>query len=153
GKNRLRERETLMAKTLPTNPPGARKDTMPAGRMPAVAPRPGTHRTNLTVRFYSRMRRQVVYPLVVEGPRASRGQPALPPAGELVTVRPQVPGAVVVPAEQKLDVSVPGRQAVFQVTPLATGRLVGARVEVTVPGTRPAQEIPLRMKSVTQFWP
>jgi hypothetical protein len=135
-----------------THPPAARKDTMPAGRLPP-APRMGTHRTNLTVRYYSRMRRQVVYRLAVEVPRAARGQPAPATTGEMVTVRAMVPGAVVVPAEQKLDVSVPGRQAVFHVTPVATGRLVGARVEVAPPGNRPAQEIPLRMKSVTQFWP
>src|SRR5262249_3567896 len=105
-------------------------------------------RTNLKVRFYARMKPQRVYPLVVEVPGRSRT--ATPGGlGEAVTVRPLIPGAVVVPAEQTLDVSKPGNKATFQVTALARGRFPNSCVEVSQPG-RPKQTIPIGVRGVTQ---
>jgi hypothetical protein len=121
----------------------------------AAAPRPDApHRghapsapkLDLRVRYYYRMKPQRVYPLVVEVPR---GSPAPGPVLEPVVVRPVIPGAHVAPAEQPLDVHRPGEQVTFYVTPLARGRLPAPRVEVLQHG-RPAGEVSLRMKGVTQ---
>jgi hypothetical protein len=95
------------------------------------------------------MKPQRVYPLTVEVPRGSGGRLLPAGSGEAVVVRPLIPGAVVVPAEQRLDVARPGSQVTFSVTPLAKGRLPNPRVEVLQHG-RVVQEIGLRMKGVTQ---
>jgi hypothetical protein len=95
------------------------------------------------------MKPQRVYPLTVEVPRGSAGRLLPAGAGDAVVVRPLIPGAVVVPAEQRLDVARPGSKVSFSVTPLAKGRLPNPRVEVLQHG-RVVQEIGLRMKGVTQ---
>jgi hypothetical protein len=112
-----------------------------------AGPVPGP-RADVKVRFYSKMNLQRVYPLVVEVPRAS-GKAAPASSVDPVVVRPVIPGAFVVPAEQRLDVSKPGAQVTFQVTPLARGRLPGARLELHQPG-QAVQTLPLGMKTVTQ---
>ena len=120
--------------------PGPRPDAPHRGH-PLPAPR-----VDLRVRYYYRMKPQRVYPLVVEVPR---GSAASAPVPEPVVVRPRIPGAHVVPAEQALDVNRAGNQVTFHVTPLARGRLPGPCVELLQHG-RPAGAIGLRMKAVTQ---
>jgi hypothetical protein len=104
---------------------------------------------DLKVRYYCSMKPQRIYPLTVEVPRSARDKLLDSPTGVTVVVRPLIPGALVTPAEQALDVSRPGAAVMFHVTPVARGRLAGARVEVLCDG-RPAQELRLRMKSGTQ---
>jgi hypothetical protein len=120
--------------------PGTRPDAPHRGH---ALPAP---RVDLRVRYYYRMKPQRVYPLVVEVPR---GSAASAPVRDPVVVRPRIPGAHVVPAEQALDVNRAGTQVTFYVTPLARGRLPGPCVELLQHG-RPAGAIGLRMKAVTQ---
>lgn len=68
--------------------------------------------------------------------------------GGLVVVRPVIPGALVSPTEQRLEL-VPRRQVAFFVTPLAKGELPRARVDVFAPGQPPAT-IPLGIAVKTQ---
>lgn len=128
------------------NPPLSAKEKLPAARRePAPARRDGAPsgqaQTDLRVRYYRRMNVQRVYPLTVEVPALRAGQTP-PPVVESVVVRPVIPGALVVPVEQKLDPNRPGASVRFHVTPLALGWLPDSRVEVHHPG-RPVQEIPL----------
>jgi hypothetical protein len=95
------------------------------------------------------MKPRRVYPLVVEVPRGRGAAPADGPTGVVVTLRPVVPGALVVPAELPLEVSRPGATATFQVTPLARGSLPQACVRVLCDG-RPVQEVRTRMTAKTQ---
>jgi hypothetical protein len=125
------------------NPPVAARGHAPALR------EPGTHtHTDLRVRYYDRMKVQRVYPLTVEV-TAGPNRPGVGLALDPVVVRPVIPGAQVVPAEQRLDVSRPGERAAFHVTPLARGRYPNPRVEILQHG-RTVQAIALRMKGVTQ---
>ncbi|HKI30418.1 MAG TPA: hypothetical protein VKA46_00905 [Gemmataceae bacterium] len=103
----------------------------------------------LRVSYYCTMKPQRVYPLVVEVTRGKAAVPAEGPTGVLVTLRPVVPGALVVPAELPLEVSRPGAKATFHVTPLARGRLPEASVRVLCNG-RQMQELPMRMTAKTQ---
>lgn len=113
---------------------------------------PGTPRSPrglerlLKVRFYCSMRPQRVYPLTVQvqDPHGSKAAASAP-----VVLRPIIPGALVTPSEQKVDVSVPGAGATFHITPLACGRLPDARVEIHHQGQTPEQ-VRLRMKAKTQ---
>src|SRR5712692_8180564 len=108
-----------MSQPVPAqNKPAPRRE-VPGGRRETAPPK-GT-RTDLKVRYYYRMKPQRVYPLSVEVPRGSDGRPLPAGSGEAVVVRPVIPGAVVVPAEQRLDVARPGSQVTFSVTPLAKG--------------------------------
>jgi hypothetical protein len=95
------------------------------------------------------MRPRRVYPLVVEVPRGQGAVPLEAPTGVFATLRAVVPGAVVAPAEQSLEVSRPGARATFYVTPVARGRLPEARVEIRQEG-RPVQEIRTPMAARTQ---
>src|SRR4051812_14464679 len=73
---------------------------------------------DLRLRYHNRMTLQRVYPLIVEVPH---GVNIHGPTGVTVELRPVVAGAVVTPAVQRLDVTRPGAQAVFQVAPLVRG--------------------------------
>ena len=134
-----------MATSAPatTRTPAAPK-TMAAPRKRAAAPTRGG--PPLQFRYYTIMKPQRVYALVVEVPKRKGGEVR---GGGPVVVRPIVPGAVVVPAEQRFDTSEAGNQITFHVTPLARGRLPHARVEVFTPG-QPPQEILLPMSARTQ---
>jgi hypothetical protein len=125
--------------------PTPRKDTHEARRPGTTAP---DETCPVVIHYYMRMRPRCVYPLTVEVTRSGR-QPGRSAAGLPALVRPSIPGALVVPAEQKLDASIPGSQVVFHVTPLARQRLHGARIDVQPQG-RPVQEIPLRTKVTSQ---
>src|SRR5262245_34068081 len=136
----------LSAKEKPSagrREPAPRPDDQSAGRRPAQP------QTQLRVRYYRRMNVQRVYPLTVEVPTLRAGQ-VPPPVVESVVVRPVIPGALVVPVEQKLDPNRPGATAKFHVTPLALGWLPESRVEVHHPG-RPVQEIPLGSRPMSML--
>src|SRR5262245_23449650 len=111
-------------------PPAARKEPQPARR---EGPPAKPAQTQLRVRYYRRMNVQRVYPLTVEVPAVRTGQ-APPPVVDSVVVRPIIPGALVVPVEQKLDPNRPGASVKFHVTPIARGDLPDSRIEVHHPG-------------------
>jgi hypothetical protein len=126
------------------------KQPVPVRGNAPVLREPSRHtQVDLKVRFYDRMRVQRVYPLVVEVPSGATARPAHGQTLDPVVVRPVIPGALVVPAEQKLDVTRPGERASFHVTPLARGRFPSPYVEILHHG-KLVQGIPLRMKGVTQ---
>jgi hypothetical protein len=110
------------------------------------AKKPKGHSFDLRLRYYNRMKLQRVYPLIVEVPY---GVNTKDPTGVTVELRPVVAGAVVTPPTQRLDVTRPGAQAIFQVAPLARGRLPAARVDVVHEG-RTIQELRMGMKAGTQ---
>jgi hypothetical protein len=115
-----------------------------------VAPRtaaPSTTKHRFTVRFYRRMKLQRVYATVVEARLVGGGQTN--GAGAPVLLRPIIPGAHVVPVEQTLDTAQTGARATFYVTPLAKGKLAGARLEVRRQDVL-VQEIRLPMRATTQ---
>lgn len=96
------------------------------------------------VRFYRRMRQHRVYPAVVWSKGLGGGG-----VGGPVTLRAVIPGALVAPAEQMLDVSDARATATFYVTPVARGRLPEARIEVVARGSV-VQTIRMPMRSTTQ---
>ncbi|HLN29533.1 MAG TPA: hypothetical protein VK395_17420 [Gemmataceae bacterium] len=102
----------------------------------------------LLVRFYRRMHRQRVYPLLVTLQRFNPGR-GIREAANPVRVRALVPGSEVTPAELTLDPAKPGAQASFHVTPLAKGDLGEACVQL-FSGEQLVQEVRLPMKSVSQ---
>jgi hypothetical protein len=101
----------------------------------------------LNFRFYTAMKPQRVYPLRVELPRgvAAKGSGSAAP----LVVRPTIPGALVVPPEQTLDLNPAGESVTFHVTPLAKGRLKDAKVDVTHSG-RLVERVGMRMIGKTQ---
>jgi hypothetical protein len=101
----------------------------------------------VTVRYYQRMKRQRVYPLVVRWNTAKSGQSLAADESAPLVVRPVVPGAQVVPAELPLEPGQPDAAATFKVTPLARGQLPGAHVEVLHHG-RIVDNVPLKIKVI-----
>jgi hypothetical protein len=95
------------------------------------------------------MRMQHVYQLVVESRSAAATRESAEVPASQLTVRPLIPGAQVTPAELPLDPRTPAAKATFYVTPVARGRLGEARVQLVSQG-RSVQEVPLKMRSVTQ---
>lgn len=110
-----------------------------------VSPRGDALLPALVVHFYQHMKRQALYPLVVRWSRGDYGY--VPVAGEnaAVVVRPVIPGALIVPTELLLNAANLDASATFHVTPLARGRLAGARVEVLHHDKR-IQSLPLPMR-------
>ncbi len=100
------------------------------------------------VRFYGRMRRNRVYPLIVSLQKYSPGRGDGDTGGP-VTVRPLVPGGEVTPAEQELDPTNSNAQATFYVVPVAKGKLGGARVQLLNKGSV-VQEVRTPIRSVSQ---
>jgi hypothetical protein len=129
-------------------PPGREKPPLQRAAPPARLDSGSSHQKSLPLRFryYFVMRLQKVFPLTVEAP--DRTTPEALAVGAL-TVRPIIPGALVVPAEQTLDLTKPNSKADFQVTPLARGRLRGASVRVSQQG-KPLGEVHLGMKGASQ---
>jgi hypothetical protein len=122
-----------------------RVEGLPPRREPVT---PRGVRTDLKIRYSYRMKPQRVYPLTVDVPGSSVGRPGQA-GGDFVTVRPIIPGALVAPPEQRLDVARPGSRVSFAVTPLAKGRLPGPRVEFLHNG-RVVHDVGLSMKTTTQ---
>src|SRR5271163_2498335 len=122
------------------------KPPVPAkGKPPAPRKEPQTRRETATstvpaelrVVYPSRMKPQRVYTLIVTTSKAAKE------TTEPVVLRPIIPGALVTPAEQKLDASRAGDKATFAVTPLARGRLPAPRIEVVQGGKAAPQPITL----------
>ncbi len=99
----------------------------------------------LVVHLYRSMKRQALYPLVVRWSRSDYGYGPVGGKNAAVVLRPVVPGALVVPTELLLNAGNPDASATFHVTPLARGRLTGARVEVLHQDRR-VQSVGLPMK-------
>jgi len=102
----------------------------------------------LEVRYHKTMKPNRVHALVVGVPKVKKkkGEEA-ESGGMMVVVRPVIPGALVTPAEQRLELA-PGNQAIFHVTALAKGRLPRAHLDVFAPGQAP-EVVPLPMKAKT----
>jgi hypothetical protein len=97
----------------------------------------------LEYRYPRAMRRHRVYPLVVGVPKKKGAEGV---AAGVVVVRPVIPGALVTPAERRLDLSSPGNEVAFDVTPLAKGKLRHAQLEVHTPH-QPPTVLPLGMRT------
>ncbi len=111
---------------------------------------PDASHGRLRVDHAPRMRCRRVHPLRV---KLDLAQPvaaaALTAAGPL-SVRPVLPGCLVVPEELSVN---PGEAATFQVTPLARGDLRDARLEIDWAGQRlPACPLSVRGTSETPAW-
>jgi hypothetical protein len=72
----------------------------------------------LEVRYHKTVKPNRVNALVVGVPRARKKGEEAASGGMMVVVRPVIPGALVTPAEQRLELE-PGNQAIFHVTALA----------------------------------
>jgi hypothetical protein len=103
----------------------------------------------LEATWYCTMKPRRVYPLVVRVPPGKKSVPVESPSGVMATLRPVVPGALVTPAELPLELSRPGAEARFHVTPVARGRLPAAHVRVLC-GGREVHTLPVRMAAKTQ---
>jgi hypothetical protein len=105
----------------------------------------------LSVRYYRRMKARRIYPLVV-GWEKSGGEHAALRAGLVaLTIRPSIPGALVMPMEQAVDPSRSDEGVTFQVMPLTNGRLPDAHLEVLQKDRR-VQKLALPMRSVGSGW-
>jgi hypothetical protein len=115
---------------------------------------PSTSRESLPrllVRYSARMKLRRLYPLSVGWkPVKGAAVDALSPGSVALVVRPIIPGALVVPAEQTIDPTRPEHPAMFSVTLLGRGRMRGASVEVLQKG-RKVQELPLHLKTGGSF--
>ena len=98
----------------------------------------------LQVRYYKRMRRGRTYAVEVGWRSAERGVAARP-----VTLRLEVAGAIVVPAEQVLRPADPEDAVTFYVTPLGKGKLRHQTIEVRYDNAK-IFEMPLRSRVSTQ---
>jgi hypothetical protein len=142
-----------MAKTLKEseseefNPSKKPERKAPPARQPAKEGKgPRKPELALQVRYRRTMRPNRTYPLTVDVPRSKDKEERLAP---LIVVRAVVPGALVSPAEQRMDLAKKGERIIFFVTPLSRGHLPRARLEVFAPG-QPVQELRLTMGATTQ---
>ncbi len=126
---------------MPESPPSRGRAATQASAGPARDYSRSTAAPQVNVRYYSRMRPNRVYPVVVSW--RNGGNAASP-----VTVRLVMAGAQVVPAEQTLEAGA-GARATFNVTPIARGWMRNERLEVLQDG-RKVQEIRLPCKATTQ---
>lgn len=116
----------------------------PSTRLDAGASREFT--TSLRTLFYRKMRHERVYPLIVRTTDAGTG--VRPVAAEIV-VRPMIPGAIVTPPQQSVDAAMGGNDAAFQITPVAKGKLKGARLNIYQDG-KLIESASLGMRTTTQ---
>jgi len=100
----------------------------------------------LQVRYYRRMRPGRVYPVHICWKTAERGV-----AGKEVTLKLNLPGVHVVPAEHTLKPTDPEDEVTFYATPLAKGKLTGSVLQVWYQGIK-VQDMPLPCKVTSQFW-
>ncbi len=124
------------------------RDPAPSRGKARPAPQPRNSRPaadegpRVLVNYYYKMRQQRTYPLRVRWqlPEGARSAETPPP----VVVRPVIPGALVAPAEGKLEAGSQS-EAVFYVTPVGRGTIRDARVDVVGPAGGPrAVTLPVR---------
>ncbi|HEV3143741.1 MAG TPA: hypothetical protein VGZ47_07655 [Gemmataceae bacterium] len=133
--SRLLRRDLLTAKA------GTEETLVPASR------EPGDYQ--FFVSFPSSLRLQKVEVVRVEvAPlQPGSGNPANRRKAEIIPLRLHIPGALVAPAEQGIEVTLLGpTQAVFYVTPLAEGSLPAAHLEVLHPGRTEGIALPLKVR-------
>src|SRR5262249_34169018 len=133
-----------MKPSFPTPEKPAAPRLEPVARVETARPRSFRHR--LTVRFYTTMKPHRIFPLSVQvAPGESPGSRTGGGGGTIPAV---IADALVAPPTQIFDFSKPDAPAVFAVTPVAKGRLKGARVEIQQ--GKSIQPIQLRMRTRTQ---
>src|SRR5579871_755813 len=106
-----------------------------------------TPKFQVRVRYSKRMRLQRVYSMVVELRPAEKAPASSVSSGDSVIARPIIPGAHVQPAELELGPKASNNKITFSVTPLAAGRLSGARLQIMHSG-RVLDEIRTPSRSV-----
>ncbi len=99
---------------------------------------------SVVVNYYSRMRVQRVFPLIVKLPSVPGS-----PSGR-VQVRPVIPGALVTPYIREVDIGPDGSSVNFSVTAMACGGLPHARLGIYQDG-REVGNVALGMKGVRQL--
>ncbi len=130
---------------MPAAPPQA----IPTGSaLPVGVPGASlTPKFQVRVRYKKRMSVQSVYRMVVELRAAEKGAASSISSGDSVIARPIIPGAHVQPQEQELGPKASNNKVVFAVTPLAAGRLAGARIQLLHNG-RVMDEVKTPMRGV-----
>jgi hypothetical protein len=122
-----------------------------------------TLRRRASVRWYSRMNLQRMFPLVVLLAKARMKQVtvedvghavatkmvAVPESNPYVLVRPVLPGCLVFPPEQRVDISPDEVPVRFQVVPQLLGEVKDARIEI-YHHDRLLVQIPVEAEVVTQ---
>ena len=98
----------------------------------------------LQVKYFSRMYRGRTYPVNIGWQDSERGVAAKP-----VTLRLEVAGALVVPAQQVIRPADPDDTATFYVTPLSSGKVLYHLIEVHYQNAK-VSEMPLKARVVNQ---
>jgi hypothetical protein len=100
----------------------------------------------LQVRYFKVMRRGLTYPVQISWKSAERGVAAKP-----VTLRLEVAGALVVPAERVMRPNDPDDETTFFVTPLSSGKLRHCVIEVRQDNAK-LFEMPLKARVGTRWF-
>jgi hypothetical protein len=105
-----------------------------------------TPKFQVRVRYSKRMRVQRVYSMIVELKPEGKA-PASVSSGDSVIARPIIPGAHVQPMEQELGPKASNNKITFSITPLAAGKLSGARLQLLHSG-RVLDEVKTPIRSI-----
>lgn len=114
-------------------------------KVPARSGSGGKTLPPLRVRYYRRMRLGRAYPIHICWEQGERGV-----AGKEITLRLNMAGVFVTPAEQTMKPTDPDDEVTFYATPLAKGKLQGSQLDVWYQGAK-VQEMPLPCRVTTQF--
>jgi hypothetical protein len=125
------------ARTMPTG------SALPVG-MPGASLTP---KFQVRVRYARRMHLQRVYSMVVELRPAEKAPASSVSSGDSVIARPIIPGAHVQPTELELGPKASNNKITFSITPLAAGKLSGARLQILHSG-RVLEEVKTPIRSV-----
>lgn len=106
-----------------------------------------TPKFQVRVRYSKRMRLQRVYSMIVELRPEGKSPASSVSSGDSVIARPIIPGAHVQPTELELGPKASNNKITFSVTPLAAGRLSGARLQILHSG-RVLEEVKTPIRSV-----
>jgi hypothetical protein len=106
-----------------------------------------TPKFQVRVRYAKRMRLQRVYSMIVELRPEGKSPASGVSSGDSVIARPIIPGAHVQPMEQELGPKSSNNKITFSVTPLAAGKLSGARLQILHSG-RVLDEVKTPIRSI-----